>query len=264
MITAPARKLSPVDLVTASARSGWAPGIDVRFVADPKVGLFVIGDGSGPTYGGHYVPIALEPCLNAMHTAAAQPNGDVRSVVLAGKQVADTFAAKYGAYGNAHDAAAMAPHDKDRPNRLYHCALGISLVFLVGDTLHTAQLGLSRIYLRRRGEIRLLLLDHSVASSAGQIFSPGSPDHAHALEYGRTATTRMLGLSPNVEIDYAMEPALTSDQILLCSPGVWSHPQGEDVVRALMDARTDAIAGITNQCVHQSGLDAVVVRFRVE
>jgi hypothetical protein len=69
MTTIVLRRLAPVDIVTASSRSAWAPGIDLQLVVDPEAGLFFIGDGYGPTYGGHHFPIALAPCVNAIHAA---------------------------------------------------------------------------------------------------------------------------------------------------------------------------------------------------
>ena len=72
------------EILTASARSGWAPGIDLRIVAEPSEGIFAIGDGFGPTYGGHHYPLSLEPALDAVRQGllssdAASPRAAIAS-----------------------------------------------------------------------------------------------------------------------------------------------------------------------------------------
>jgi len=254
-------KLVPIDVVTASASSGWAPGIDLRVVADPQARFFFIGDGYGPTYGGHYFPIALDPCVNAIQAALRQPDSrDVRGALMAGKRVADEYFSKYGTCGNGKGEII---NDQNKPVGLFHCGVGISLVSIVGDSLHAAQIGLSRIYLLRDGDLRFLLLDHSLPSQFELMYGTDSVEYRQVCESHRTAITRMLGLSSKVEIDYTIEPIQESDQILLCSSGVWNHSRGEEIVRALMEAPTDQVAAITEKSMLQSRMDAAVVRFRV-
>jgi protein phosphatase len=84
------------------------------------------------------------------------------------------------------------------------------------DELWIANVGDSRAYLSRRGKLRQLSEDHSLAEAAGGDVPSGD-------WIGRHIITRALGLKSEVEVD--LFPAVklqTGDRVLLCSDGLTS------------------------------------------
>jgi protein phosphatase len=84
------------------------------------------------------------------------------------------------------------------------------------DELWIANVGDSRAYLLRRGKLRQLSEDHSLANAAGAEAPSGN-------WIGRHVITRALGLKPKVEVD--LFPAVklyAGDRVLLCSDGLTS------------------------------------------
>lgn len=111
------------EIVTASARSGWAPGIDLQVVAAAPEGMFAIGDGFGPTYGGHHYPVSLEPALNAMRQALRSEEAvSLRSAIASAQRVA--YNLQFGRAGT--------------PVNPSHTGVGITLAVLRERDLHVA------------------------------------------------------------------------------------------------------------------------------
>lgn len=94
------------------------------------------------------------------------------------------------------------------------------------DELWIANVGDSRAYLLRRGNLRQLSEDHSLAKAAGGDMPSGD-------WIGRHIITRALGLKPKVEVD--LFPAVklhAGDRVLLCSDGLTS-PLSDAEIRDL-------------------------------
>ena len=104
---------------------------------------------------------------------------------------------------------------------------GTTLVAAVvrGDKLWIANVGDSRAYLLRNGQLRQLSRDHSLAAEIGV--------SAGENWIGRHVITRALGLKPEVEVDvFAPLRLRVGDRILLCSDGL-TTPLSDDEIRAI-------------------------------
>jgi serine/threonine protein phosphatase PrpC len=261
----------PANVVQASARSGNAPDIDLRVIADPDGGLFVVGDGFGPTYGGYYFPLALDPTLDAM-CGALKRGSDLDESLRLAQEVAYRINLAYDGvlksqlYGSnaARRAAQFVRSDLPADvGNLFHCGVGVTLGLVAGRTLHVAQVGMSRLYRLRRNEVQLLLLDHSLPSYIGATLGTEHADYQNALQSHRTLAMRLLGLSRDVTIDRLSEPLLDEDRILICSEGIWNHAQGDAMVRGLLASPPSAFASAVCDAVAASYIDSAAVRFDV-
>ncbi len=86
------------------------------------------------------------------------------------------------------------------------------------DALHVANVGDSRAYLVRDGQIRQVTRDHSFVSdqvAAGLITAEQARSSPH-----RNVITRALGYQPEVLVDMFRYPLQVGDIILLCSDGL--------------------------------------------
>lgn len=94
---------------------------------------------------------------------------------------------------------------------------GVAALFL-NNTLYVANVGDSRAYLVREGQIRQISQDHSFVSdqvAAGLM----TPEQARTSNI-RNIITRALGYQPEVEVDLFTTPVLPGDTVLLSSDGM--------------------------------------------
>lgn len=108
----------------------------------------------------------------------------------------------------------------------------MTLVEMGGDGVaRFAHVGDSRAYLLRDGILRQLTEDHTVAAeyvAAGRL----SPDEAKTHPQ-RNMITRALGLTRNLLVDEFEEPTISGDRFLLCSDGVNSMLDDQEIADQL-------------------------------
>jgi serine/threonine protein phosphatase PrpC len=97
---------------------------------------------------------------------------------------------------------------------------GTTLVALLedGDMVHVANVGDSRGYLLRQGELSQVTVDHSLVQ---ELVDDGrlSPEDAERHPQ-RSVITRALGIDPEVEFDLFTYKLQVGDRLLLCSDGL--------------------------------------------
>jgi serine/threonine protein phosphatase PrpC len=98
--------------------------------------------------------------------------------------------------------------------------MGTTLVALLedGDMVHVANIGDSRGYLLRQGELSQVTIDHSLVQ---ELVDDGrlSPEDAERHPQ-RSVITRALGIDPEVEFDLFTYKLQLGDRLLLCSDGL--------------------------------------------
>jgi serine/threonine protein phosphatase PrpC len=98
--------------------------------------------------------------------------------------------------------------------------MGTTLVALLedGDSVHLANVGDSRAYLLRNGELSQVTVDHTLVQ---ELIDEGRlrPDEAERHPQ-RSIITRALGVESDVEVDLFTYKLLPGDRLLLCSDGL--------------------------------------------
>jgi serine/threonine protein phosphatase PrpC len=119
--------------------------------------------------------------------------------------------------------------------------LGTTLVAAVirGRELVVANVGDSRAYLLRQGELRQLSLDHT---SVQEQVRDGllTPEEA-AVHPRRSVLSRNLGSRRQAQPDFTSETLADGDALLLCSDGLWG-PLGHEELGALLQQAHGASA----------------------
>ncbi len=109
----------------------------------------------------------------------------------------------------------------------------LALVVVEGDRATIANVGDSRAYLWRSGQLRQLTEDHSVPGALlkqGRITPEEVYEHPH-----RHVLYRCLGLKPKVEVDiYPAVEIMPGDALLLCSDGLWDMVKPADRLAAFL------------------------------
>jgi protein phosphatase len=104
-------------------------------------------------------------------------------------------------------------------------------------TLAIANVGDSRTYLLRDGELTQLTSDHSVVQEAVRL---GQLSQAEAEHHpARNRLTRALGIESDLEVDMETVDPVTGDRLLLCSDGLWDELPPE-AIASILKRKTDA------------------------
>jgi protein phosphatase len=143
-----------------------------------------------------------------------------------------------------------------------HAGMGTTLTLAAvvdGGRLAIANVGDSRTYLLRDGELVQLTLDHSFVQEAvrhGQL-SPEEAEH-HPR---RNQLTRALGVQDDVQVDVDLLDPLTGDRLLLCSDGLWDE-LGDQAMASILKRLADpdaAAAELVRLAKEAGGRDNITV-----
>jgi protein phosphatase len=140
----------------------------------------------------------------------------------------------------------------------------VSALYLCGDSMITANVGDSPIYLLRNGEIENLYTPHTLLNERRKIpksmqgrFSNGKL--AHVL-------TRAVGIRSQVGIDYVETQCFTNDIVVLCSDGL-SGKISRNEIRDLVyqndsESACRKLTDLANQRGGEDNITVVVVRIQ--
>lgn len=179
---------------TATSRGGRETNQDAWAVGD---GLFAVADGLGGLAGGEVASRLALDTLDAAFAADRSLAGLLRA---------------------CHEANRVVWRHADRQEE----TMGTTLVALAVTTDAAAVVvyaGDSRLYRFRNGRLDQLTHDHTVVAElarAGEISTAQATIHPH-----RHLLTRAIGISPDVDVDYAGVSPITGDRLVLCTDGLF-------------------------------------------
>ena len=210
---------------------------------DPKLmerkgAIFVVADGMGGHAAGE---VASEIAVEAIREEYYEAESDevVEGLLRAIKQANQVI------YDRATEQAGRA-------------GMGTTCVALVarGPLAYIANVGDSRIYLIRDGQMRQLTNDHSWVAEqvrAGMLTDEQARTHAH-----RNVITRALGTQPEVEADLFVEVLQDGDRLLLCTDGL-SGPVSDPEMNRIISSSPpqEAVRALIAQANEQGGPDNI-------
>jgi serine/threonine protein phosphatase PrpC len=139
--------------------------------------------------------------------------------------------------------------------------MGTTLVALLedGDMVHVANVGDSRGYLLRQGELSQVTVDHSLVQ---ELVDDGrlSPEDAERHPQ-RSVITRALGIDPEVEFDLFTYKLQVGDRLLLCSDGLSDVVEPAQIRKVLLRVRSAQRAAreLVTVANEQGGPDNITV-----
>lgn len=183
-------------------------------VLEERGALFIVCDGMGGHAAGE---VASELGVNTISEVyfASQGQDVITSIAQAVKSAND------GIYSLARA-------------RSEYSGMGTTCVTLViaGGRAYIVNIGDSRAYLIRNGEMRQVTQDHSwVAEQVriGLLTEEQARVHAH-----RNVITRSLGTQPNITADLFVETLRDGDRVLLCSDGLHGYVEEEAISQEVL------------------------------
>lgn len=209
-----------------------------------KGDLFIVADGMGGHQAGE---VASE---NAVRVVAREYYADAEQDVRAGLAAAIRKANAY-IYEQAQHVAARA-------------GMGTTVVAAVvrGRELYLANVGDSRAYLMRHGEVQQVTRDHSFVEEqvqAGLLTREEARNHPQ-----RNVITRALGPKPEVQADTYKGELQEGDALLLCSDGLSEYVTEEDMRQVLGEREPEQavprLIALANKRGGSDNITALVVR----
>jgi protein phosphatase len=186
------------------------------FEIDREHELFVVADGMG---GHSHGEVASRMAVEAMGEEAGT-RGEERVTTLIREANRRIFAR------SSEDAAAS--------------GMGTTMTAaLVGDygVVTIGHVGDSRAYLLREGRLEQLTEDHSLVAElvrTGKLSAEEAERHPQ-----RSVITRALGTDPEVDVDTFTVDAQAGDLFLLCSDGLTTMVDDEEILRTVEGSRDD-------------------------
>jgi serine/threonine protein phosphatase PrpC len=140
-----------------------------------------------------------------------------------------------------------------------------AIVNLEAEEVAIGHVGDSRAYRLRGGRFEQLTRDHSLVEEMrrkGQLTDAQAEDHPQ-----RSIITRALGPEPEVQVDLQTVPAQDGDVFLICSDGLTTMLDDEQIARVLARATSlgAAVRALVDEANRAGGRDNItVVAFRLE
>ena len=122
-----------------------------------------------------------------------------------------------GAVHTANDE--IRRYARNHPQEASNMGTTITVALIYGDHLHIANVGDSRAYIWRSGQLMQITRDHTVAAELARM---GKIDPAEISKHPqRNVLFRALGIDKEVSVDLFDWKLQPSDKLLLCSDGLW-------------------------------------------
>jgi PPM family protein phosphatase len=140
----------------------------------------------------------------------------------------------------------------------------ITATYFENGTVHLAQVGDSRAYLLRGGQLSQVTTDHTLVHEMviRQQITPEEAEH-HPQ---RSILTRALGVDEGVEVDEFDIEAQAGDRLLLCSDGLHSMVGDQVIHQVLQDepspqAAADRLVALANEAGGLDNITVVIMEF---
>ena len=213
------------------------------FVAEPMV--FAVADGMGGHQAGEVASaLAANTMRDRLQAGATSADVVVAAVVEANAaifQTAHINTAQRG-MGTTLTAMAVLPATDGRPEQF--------AIVNVGD---------SRVYLARAGELTRATVDHSYVQ---ELLATGHITEAEARAHPRrNIVTRALGIEPTVRVDSWQMPLVRADRFVLCSDGLVDEVDDDEIHRIILAnvQPQDCADALVAVAVENGGRDNVTV-----
>lgn len=213
------------------------------FLAEANV--FVVADGMGGHNAGE---VASALAVQGMREAAAAGFGSAESVVAA-----------INAANSAIHRASGGPSDQRGMGTTLTAVVPLAAAGSEPERMVVANVGDSRVYLWRGGELRQVSADHSYVQ---ELLTEGYITAAEARVHPRrNIVTRALGIEGDVNADSWVLPMLAGDRYLLCSDGLVDEVDDEQIAGLLAAATNpqDAADRLVAAANANGGRDNVTV-----
>ncbi len=227
------------------------------FLADPGLGLFIVCDGVGGRARGEIASSETVDFIwewikreqRAVDNARENPTSE---------NVMNLCRIVRGAIQNAcYMVHSMGELDPDQRGM----STTASCMLVAGNVGVIGQVGDSRVYLARNGEVSQLTEDHTLINyqiKHGMI----TPEEAKKSRV-KNVITRAVGHKDYVEVDTLPIPLFVDDRVMLCSDGLHGYIENDDDLQEILshDVQESVLQAIryANECGGSDNITAMLI-----
>lgn len=182
--------------------------------------FYIVADGMGGYKGGEIAStIAIDDVSTYLKSASRVGEKTLRDAIsVANKEILEKVSKE--------------PH-------LEGMGTTIVVAYLNGDTLYWANVGDSRLYILRDGQLHQISKDHSLVQS---LVDSGEIQPEDRMNYPKkNYLTRAVGVTKRLSIDTGHVTILANDKLILCSDGLTSYVDDETIKNILTSDEDEAI-----------------------
>ncbi len=232
------------------------------FLLNESIGLYVVADGMGGHRGG---AVASRIAVETIGTYMATPSEKVLGTGGTDPLDADSEAAKRLRHSIfLANRKIYAQSVKDAACR--EMGTTVSAFHLAGNSIITANVGDSPIYLLRNDEIETLYTPHTLLHERKKI--PKSLEGRFSRDKLAHILTRGVGIRPDVRVDLVETPCFTGDIIVLCSDGLSGKVSTEEIRDLVYQNDSQTACSILTELANRRGgednITIIVVRITSE
>ncbi|MCL1873058.1 MAG: Stp1/IreP family PP2C-type Ser/Thr phosphatase [Clostridiales bacterium] len=217
-----------------------------RVFADEDLGLFIVADGVGGHEGGEIASSsAVDTVIADIEEKPEETDSELRQEILR------------EAFYHANDIVYQQGLGKN-PKNNKGMSTTMTALWLTDELINLAHVGDSRAYLISEGEIRQLTDDHSLVKELlkdGSISKDEAKQHPH-----RHIITRAIGQDAILQLDNQVLNWQKNDYLLLCSDGLFSMVDDQELLYFIIDHNGDleaACKSLLIRALAQGGLDNI-------
>jgi serine/threonine protein phosphatase PrpC len=221
------------------------------FLVDDALGLYVVADGMGGHAAGE---VASQEAVETIYGMVKQGLRALPQIVgtLTNEHARSACRLLEGAVQAAtYMVFALAELDRDKSGM----GTTISALLFLGEYAVTAQVGDSRIYQVREGQVMQMTEDHTLISwqlKQGLI----TPEEARRSPH-RNVITRAVGNRDYVEVDTGLIALMPGDRFLLCSDGLHGYLREDEIsIVTFLDAE-EAVGRFIEMANERGGKDNI-------
>lgn len=232
----------------------WKMDVAGRLI---NAGLYVVADGMGGHAAGE-----VASTLAVQNMASIAASGLMELLADSSAGLSDSQLGDIALRASEQANMAVVQEGRRRNNDM-----GTTLTFalVVGDRCVIGNVGDSRTYLIRDGQMQRISKDHSLVQrlvDVGQI----QPDEIYTHPH-RNAILRSLGEQPQVQVDLFPLRLQDGDIVFCCSDGQWEmvrDPRMSEIIQAASDpqAAVQQLIAEGNQNGGEDNITAVLVQFQ--
>ena len=223
----------------------------IRASVHQTMGLYVVADGVGGHDSGEVASrITVNTLINQIVNQMVNPSLNALTEEDEGRYTTLMVEAVQAANEAVVEAGLQKQEDINTT---------VTAALLIGPWAYIANVGDSRTYLYRDGQLRALTTDHSVVARLVAIGMIEKDDiYTHPQ---RSTIYRVVGSHEEFDVDTFIEPLLPGDRLLLCSDGLWDMVRDPDIARILQNSATpvDACDALVDQANQNGGKDNISV-----
>jgi protein phosphatase len=221
------------------------------FLVDDALGLYVVADGMGGHAAGE---VASQEAVETIYGMVKQGLRALPQIVgtLTNEHARSACRLLEGAVQAAtYMVFALAELDRDKSGM----GTTISALLSLGEYAVTAQVGDSRIYQVRDGQVMQITEDHTLISwqlKQGLI----TPEEARRSPH-RNVITRAVGNRDYVEVDTGLIALMPGDRFLLCSDGLHGYLREEEISIVTFQGAEEAVSRFIEMANERGGKDNI-------